>query len=334
MKEVSIAGKKIGGDCPAFMIAEAGLNHNGDVRLARDLIAAAKDCGADAVKFQTFDTGEFIANNSPYFDIFKNSELSRDDFIGLKDYADSLDVLFLSTPFDFESVDLLDEIGAPAYKVASCDLTNLPFLRYIAGKQKPILLSTGAGSIGEMFSAIEAIEGEGNGDIALFHCIARYPAKPEEMNLRNIPYMAAVFGVPIGLSDHTLGVDIPLASIAVGAKMVEKHFTLDKEMPGPDHKLSATPEEFRRMVETTRIIESAMGVPRTLPSGNDADRIMIRRSLTARRDIPAGTVLAREMIAIKRPGDGIPPFLLESLLGRRTIVEIKRDEQFKYDDLA
>lgn len=333
MSEITIASKKIGEDNPTFMIAEAGLNHNGDIKLAYDLIDAASDCGADAVKFQTFNTSEFIAHASPYFDIFKSAELTPDDFAGLKAHADKLGILFFSTPFDFASADLLNNLGVECFKIASCDLTNLPILRHVARMGKPILLSTGMGSVGETFMAIEAINGEGNNQVALFHCIAHYPADPKEMNLRSIPYMNTVFNVPVGLSDHTLGVDIPNASVALGAKLIEKHFTLDKGLPGPDHQLSATPDEFKKMVDTARLIELALGNSGKIAPENNDQKILLRRSLTARNDIAPGTVITPDMVAIKRPGDGIAPEFFDFIVGRKTKTGLKRDEQFRLDAL-
>lgn len=333
MREIKVAGKNIGNGHPTYMIAEAGLNHNGDVKLARDLIAAASECGADAVKFQTFDTDEFIAHDSPYYDIFKNSELSSDEFAELKAYAAQLGILFFSTPFDFRSADFLSELDVELFKIASCDLTNLPILRHVARMGKPILLSTGMGTIAETFAAIDAVKGEGNEQIALFHCIAHYPAKPEEMNLRAIPYMKSVFNCPVGLSDHTLGIDIPNASIAVGANIIEKHFTLDKKLPGPDHQLSATPDEFRKMVETARLIEVALGSNEKIIPESAEHRALIRRSLTARKDIARGTIITPDLVAIKRPGDGLAPDLFDFIIGRKTKTDMKRDQQFSLEKL-
>ncbi|MGD2118516.1 MAG: N-acetylneuraminate synthase family protein [Chromatiales bacterium] len=334
MKTVTVADKTIGDGQPAFMIAEAGLNHNGDVQLARELVAAAADCGADAVKFQTFSTDQFILKSSPYYDIFKSAELRDDDFVELSDYARQLGITFLSTPFDFHSVDVLDAIGVDAYKIASCDLTNSPLLEKVAAKGKPILLSTGMASMGEIFRAVELINNSGNGGVAVFHCIAHYPSAYEEMNIRSIPYMASVLDIPVGLSDHTLGIDIPTAAIALGANMIEKHFTLDKGLPGPDHQLSATPDEFRQLVNSTRNIEKALGQYHRVPVESDDQRTLLRRSLCASRDLPAGTVISAEMITIKRPGSGLPPDNFNSLLGRKLANDIACDHQFSMEMFA
>jgi len=327
MIELKLNKRSIGVGYPTFIIAEAGLNHNADYQIARELIAAAAESGADAVKFQTFDTDEFILPSSPYYSIFKNSELPRDDFSRLKEYADSIGILFLSTPFDMESADYLDQIGVSMFKIASCDLTNIPLVRHIARKNKPILLSTGMASMHEVFQSLDSMQQEGNNEVGLFHCIAHYPAKEDEMNLRAIPYMAEVFQRPIGLSDHTLGISIPNASVALGANMIEKHFTLDKEMAGPDHQLSATPDEMREMVKVARSVESALGSYGKIVPESDEHKNVLRRSLTARVDIPTGVTLTQDMICIKRPGDGLPPELMDSIVGRQSKVAIEKNQQ-------
>jgi len=334
MKGFKFNSASIGNNQPIFFIAEIGLNHNGDVAMAEEMISAAAESGATAVKFQTFKTEEFIAHDSPYFDIFKSSELTSDEFLRIKQYADTLGIIFFSTPFDFGSVDLLNELSVPIYKIASCDLTNLPLIRYVAKKNKPIVISAGMGSVSETAIAIEACKAEGNEDLAILHCVAHYPADPGEMNLRTIPFMSSLFGLPVGLSDHTVGIEIPTAAIALGAQLIEKHFTLDKSLPGPDHQLSTTPSELRQLVDWSKLIQPALGSLEKEPPETDQDRELIRRSLVSRSDIPAGTTITPEIMAIKRPGDGIPPMFYNYLIGRKTKLAMKQDERFHLDNLV
>jgi N-acetylneuraminate synthase/N,N'-diacetyllegionaminate synthase len=313
MKSVSFGNKIISENTPAFLIAEAGLNHNGDVDLAKKLIEAAHAAGADAVKFQNFN-------------IFKSCELPPVAFKQLSDHAKKVGIIFFSTPFDLKSVDVLEGIGVPGYKVASCDLTNVVLLKRVAQCKKPILLSTGMGTAGEIFQALDVLRQNGNSEVALFHCVSHYPTELEHVNLKTIPYMRDVFQVPVGISDHTLGVEVPIASIAIGSKMIEKHFTLDKNLPGPDHQLSADPKEFKIMMETVRRLEKALGEYDKKPVESKEHIAILRRSLVANTKIKAGSVLTKEMIAIKRPGNGIPSIFYESVVGRVTKKSIEEDE--------
>jgi len=323
----------IGRSEPVFFIAEIGLNHNGDVELGKDMIDAAESSGASAVKFQTYRTEEFIAQRSDYFDIFKRSELTPDRFSELHEHSKKIGITFFSTPFDFESVDLLATLKVPMFKVASCDLTNRPLIARIAKQQRPIILSAGLGTLGELISAIEWCYESGNRDVIVLHCIAHYPTDPRDVNLRTIPFLRRTIDHPIGLSDHTLGIDVPLASVALGAQVIEKHFTLDKTLPGPDHQLSTTPTELSELVQRARVVSTALGEEHKDPPESDDDRRAIRRSLTVRSDIPSGTVLKESDISIKRPGDGLPPMFYEYILGRKTKVDLKCDDQFRSSDL-
>ena len=263
--KLKIGDKLIGEEEPCFIIAEAGVNHNGSVELAKKLIDAAKDAGADAVKFQTFKAESVVvkdAQKAEYqkettgegsqYEMIKKLELTEEDFRELADYAKEKDIMFLSSPFDKESVDLLNELDVPAFKVGSGEITNLPLLRYIAKKEKPIILSTGMSTLGEIEEALDVIRSEGVEDIILLHCVSNYPARIEDVNLRALGTLKQAFKLPVGFSDHTLGITAPIAAVALGACVIEKHFTLDRNLPGPDHKASLEPEELKEMAKAIR----------------------------------------------------------------------------------
>ena len=338
---IDIAGRKVGNGQPCFVIAEAGVNHNGDIELAKKLIDVAKEVGADAVKFQTFKAEDVVtrgAEKAEYqkettgekesqFEMIKKLELSERDLGALLFYAKEKDIIFLSSPFDKRSVDLLDELGVPAFKVGSGEITNLPLLRHIARKKKPILLSTGMSTLGEIAEALEVMLQEGAGEILLLHCVSCYPAKVEEMNLRAMETLRQAFKLPVGLSDHTLGISIPVAVVALGVCVIEKHFTLDKNLHGPDHRASLEPEELKQMVKAIRDIERAMGdVIKRPTKGEEEIKKVARRSIVAKVDIPEGAIIAEDMLDVKRPGTGIEPRYLERIVGKRAKRCIKGGE--------
>ncbi len=332
MKCVDIGTHRIGPGNPCFIIAEAGVNHNGNRETAFQLIEAAAKAGADAVKFQTFIAEKVI---SPYtakaqyqkhttsedesqLDMVKRLELSAKIHRDLKSHCQRQGILFMSTPFDEGSADLLQEMDVPVFKVPSGEITHLDFVRHIARKGKPLLVSTGMAYLGEVEAAVRAIEQTGNGNIVLLHCVSNYPADPSDTNLRAMALMSEAFGVPVGYSDHTLGIEVALAAVALGACVIEKHFTLDRTMPGPDHKASLEPNELAAMVQGIRIVERALGSGRKQPAASEAGIASVaRRSLVATKDIPAGTRLTEEMIAVKRPGTGLAPSFKPILVGRR-----------------
>lgn len=324
-----------------FIIAEAGVNHNGSVETAKQLVDVAVRAGVDAVKFQTFKTESVVSRYAPkagyqkrttnkdetQLEMLKGLELSSDDFKQLADYARKKNIIFLSSPFDKKSADLLDEIGVPAFKVASAEITNLPLLKYIAGKGKPVILSTGMSSLGEVEEAVKVIKNEGVKDIVLLHCVTSYPAKVEDVNLKAIQTMKSAFELPVGFSDHTMGITIPIAAVARGVCMIEKHFTLDKNLPGPDHKASLEPSELKEMVKTIRDVEKALGDGRKKPT-KDEEKIkkVTRKGIVAKVDIPKGTIITEGMLDIKRPGTGIEPKYLNLVIGKKTKENIKKDE--------
>ena len=338
--KITMGKKRIGEEEPCFIIAEAGVNHNGSVELAKKLIDAAKDAGADAVKFQTFKTESVVvkdAQKAEYqkettgegsqYEMIKKLELTEEDFRELADYAKEKDIMFLSSPFDKESVDLLYELDVPASKVASGEITNLPLLRYIAKKEKPIILSTGMSTLGEIEEALDVIRSEGVEDIILLHCVSNYPARIEDVNLRAMGTLKQAFKLPVGFSDHTLGITAPIAAVALGACVIEKHFTLDRNLPGPDHKASLEPDELKEMVKAIREVEKALGDGIKRPTKEEEEiKKVARRSIVAKVDIPEGAIVTEDMLDVKRPGTGIEPRYIDMIIGKKAKEDIKKDE--------
>ena len=313
------------------MIAEAGVNHNGDLEMARRLVEAAARTGADAVKFQTFKAERLVSRSAPkaryqkettgeggtQFDMVRALELAPEAFRELRDCCLEHAILFMSTPFDEESADLLAGLSMAVFKIGSGEITNLSFLRHVARKERPIILSTGMSGLGEVEAAVAAIEGEGNHDLILLHCVSNYPTEPSDVNLRAMGTMARAFDVPVGFSDHTKGIEVSLAAVALGARVVEKHFTLDRGMEGPDHRSSLEPDELSDLVRGVRIVESALGHGRKKPAESEADTASVaRRSLVAARDLEAGSVLTEDMVLLRRPGTGLPPSMRPYVVGR------------------
>lgn len=329
-----------------FVVAEIGVNHNGSREMAFALIDAAKEAGADAVKFQTFHADELaspraemaayqVANTGTrksQLDMLRRLQFSADDFLALRRYADEKGIRFFSTPFDFASVDLLEALEVQMYKIGSGDLTNLPLLRYVAAKGKPILLSTGMATLGEVEEALQAVEGKA--PVTLLHSTTNYPTEPHEVNLRAMVTLHQAFGVPVGYSDHTAGWEVAVAAVALGATIIEKHLTLSKDLPGPDHRASLEPDEFRQMVHAIRTVEQALGDGRKRPTpAEEAIKRQVRKSLVARRDLPAGHVITEEDVAIKRPEVGILPKDLDLVIGRRLRQLVRKDQFLYWTDL-
>ena len=334
MQTIQVGNKLIGPGQPVFVIAEAGVNHNGDLKLARALIDVAVEASADAVKFQTFRADRLATPDAPkaeyqlrttgneesQFEMLRRLELSADAHRELQSYCEERGIIFLSTPFDEEAVDLLDELGVPAFKISSGDLTNSPLLEHVARKGKPVILSTGMSELSELIEAVSVLNTAGCETPILLHCVSNYPADPAEANLRAMQTMRSAFDVPVGFSDHTEGIDISLAAVALGACVIEKHFTLDRTLPGPDHRASLEPAELRELVRSIRRVETALGSGRKVPTATEVETAKVaRRSLVAARDIPAGTILEREMVVMRRPGTGMLPAMLDKLLGRQAI---------------
>lgn len=344
MKKIKIGNKFVGDGEPCLIIAEAGINHNGDISLAKKLIDVAKEAGADAVKFQTFRAEDLVSKKSPkakhvegeasFFDMIKSLELGKEEFKQIAEHARKKDIIFLSTPSDEWSTDLLYDLGVPAYKIASGDITNIPLLKYIAQKKLPIILSTGMANLGEIEEALNAIYSIGNKEVVLLHCVASYPTPLEEVNLRAIETLRQAFQVPIGFSDHTTSTIVPVVAAALGARVIEKHFTLDKNLPGPDHKASANPDELKQVVEGIREFEVASGSSiKRCTRSEEGTKVAFRRSIVARTDIPKGTKITKNMLAIKRPGTGIAPKFLDIAVSRNAKRDIKSDEVIKWEDI-
>ena len=337
MQTIQVGNKLIGAAQPVFMIAEAGVNHNGDLKRARALIDVAVEAGADAVKFQTFQADRLATPDAPkadyqlrttgdsesQLDMLRRLELSPDAHRELQSYCHERGIIFLSTPFDDVAVDLLDELGVPAFKISSGDLTNSPLLEHVASKGKPVILSTGMSELSELIEAVSVLNTAGCENPVLLHCVSNYPADAAEVNLRAMQTMRSAFDVPVGFSDHTEGIDVALAAVALGACVIEKHFTLDRTLPGPDHRASLEPAELRELVRSIRRVETALGNGRKVPSASEVETAKVaRRSLVAARDIPAGVTLERSMVVMRRPGTGMSPGMLETLLNRRAVREI------------
>ena len=319
---------------PAFIIAEAGINHNGDIETAKKLVKAAKETGADAIKFQSYHTEEFVGVNSKNYQLFKDLELSEDEFAELHELSLKEGIEFISTPLDLSYVDVLDRMNVPAFKIASGDLTFIPLLQRVAGTGKPIILSTGMSTIGEIDRAVRTIREAGNDNIILLHCISAYPTPYNEVNLRAIKLLRDVFSLPSGYSDHTIGIQIPIAAVALGAKVIEKHFTLDKDMEGPDHKLSADPKEFTEMVDGIRIIEAARGdgYKRPMPC-EEAGRFSGRRGIVSTVDLKDGDIISKRLLNYKRPATGIEPAYAGIIENRRVRRKISKDAPITWDDM-
>jgi N-acetylneuraminate synthase/N,N'-diacetyllegionaminate synthase len=350
MRSVRIGDRLVGEGSPTFVIAEAGVNHNEDLALGKALIKAAKAAGADAIKFQTYTAEGLATRTAPrywvepadpegtQFDTFARLDgLDRDGQRELFAYAREAGIICFSTPFDEASADFLDDLGVPAFKIASADLTAHPLVRHVAGKGKPLILSTGTATLAEIEEALGVIEAAGNREVILLHCTLSYPCPPEAINLRAMVLMRQVFpDHPVGLSDHSLGIAVPQAAVALGAAVIEKHFTVDKTLPGsPDHHLSVDPPELGEMVRGIRTIEAALGAGRKGPV--EAERLAhryARRSVVAAAPIARGTILRREWLTCKRPGTGISPRFFDVVVGRTARVDIPEDSVIGWEMLG
>lgn len=328
---LEIGTRRVGPQHPCFIIAEAGVNHNGNLELARQLIDVAVRAGADAVKFQTFKAERIAVPDAPkakyqlyatdgsesQLEMLRRLELSEGAHKELSAYCQRREILFMSAPFDEESADFLAELGVLVFKIPSGELTNLPFLRHVALHSKPMIISTGMSTLDEVQEAVRTVRDVNNKSLALLHCVSSYPADPSDANLRAMLTMASAFDAPVGYSDHTQGIEVSLAAVALGACIIEKHFTLSRTLPGPDHRVSLEPDELTRLVRSIRIVESSLGDGRKRPMTSEKEIAAVaRKSLVAARDIPAGSQLTQGSVAVKRPGTGLPPSMLGQVLGK------------------
>lgn len=351
MNIIKVGNRSIGQKDTCFIIAEAGVNHNGSLERAKELIVKAAKAGADAIKFQLYKAEKLVTKTAPRFWDWKGEvkkqgtqydSYSLLDTLPLDNYKEIIkcceenNIVFTATPFDDESADFLNNLGMEIFKVASCDVTNIPFLKHIASKDKPIILSTGTASIGEIQEALDAIYSKGNKQVVLLHCILCYPTDFKDVNLRMMQTMMHVFeDIPIGLSDHSLGTTIPLAAVALGAKVVEKHYTIDKKlMVSADHWLSVDDSELAKMVESKNHILSAMGSPKKEKIAcEDLTFKYARRSLVSLKPIPKGTKITKEMLGVKRPGTGVPPKYFDLIIGKVAQREIQDDSVIFWEDI-
>ncbi|MFC1911837.1 pseudaminic acid synthase [Chloroflexota bacterium] len=336
---IDINGRFIGTDYPAYIIAELSANHRQKFDEAVKLIETAKEARADAVKLQTFTPDTLtissdkecfrINDGTPWdgrtlYDLYQEACMPWEWQPKLKKLADGLGISLFSTPYDKTAVDFLEEMEVPAYKVASFEIVDIPLIEYIASKGKPVIMSTGMAESDEINEAVQSAHNAGNSQVALLKCTSAYPASPEEMNLRAIPHMAETFGVPIGLSDHTLGVAVPVAAVALGACLIEKHLTLSRDIPGPDSAFSSEPEEFKAMVTAIRNTGKALGNERYAAGKQETRSRVFRRSLFVVKDIKKGEVFTEENVRSIRPGHGMHPRHLKDVLGRRAALDIER----------
>lgn len=330
------------GEHKTLIIAEAGVNHNGDMDTAIRMIDAAKDAGVDIVKFQTSITStskfsekakyqkETTGESGSGLDMIKKLRLSFDQHRELKRYCDSIGITYLSTPFDFESIEFLDSMGCDFWKVPSGEIVNVPYLRRIGRTGKDIIMSTGIGTVDEIRNAINILKENGAGEITLLQCTTEYPTPYEDVNLRAMNTLRETFGVEVGLSDHSMGIEIPIAAVALGAKVIEKHFTLSRELPGPDQKASIEPDELKAMVDSIRHVEAALGDGVKEPhAGEIENRHVSRKSIVASRDIKKGEILTEENIVPRHAGRGISPARWDEVIGTAAVRDFIEDEMIE-----
>lgn len=324
-----------------FIIAEAGVNHNGDIDIAKKLVDVAVEAEADAIKFQTFKAEELVCKNAKkaeyqkehteknesQLEMLKKLELDINMHDTLMNYCKDKGILFLSTPFDLRSIDLLEKLNIPIYKIPSGEITNYPYLKKIAGLKKKIIMSTGMSYLSEVKDAINVLKENGAEDITVLHCNTEYPTLIEDVNLNAMITMKKELNVNVGYSDHTVGIDVPIAAVAMGATVIEKHFTIDKDMEGPDHKASLNPQELKMMVKSIRNIEKALGSCEKVPSNSEIKNLVVaRKSIVAKCEIKKGTRFTEENLACKRPGNGISPMRWSEIIGTRAVRDFSEDE--------
>lgn len=341
-RSVTFAARKI------YIIAEAGVNHDGDLEKAMRLIDVAADSGADAVKFQAFRASQMASSSAPkaayqlertdagqsQMEMLQQYELSREAFEMLAEHARARGIDFICTPFDDESVDLVADLHPAAIKVSSGDLTNHPLLRRIASKGYPVILSSGMSTLGEIEDALQVVRAAKPPLVIVLHCTSNYPASPESVNLRAMDTIRRAFAVPVGYSDHTTGLEIPIAAAALGACVIEKHFTLNKKDAGPDHAMSLEPDELQALVRSVRVVELALGdgIKRVVDSEVDT-RVAARKSIHLSESVQAGEVLSLEKLRFMRPGNGIPPSMTDFVIGRRARYALPKGHQLRFSDI-
>lgn len=346
--DIKIGGRKVGLNAPCFIVAEIGVNHNGDIELAKKMISEAKSCGADAVKFQTFTADQLVTRETPkvkyqenttsnqesHYDMIKKFELSKDDHVILKKYCELIGIDFISTPYDVESAKFLNEIGLAVFKTASADIVDLPLHHYLATTDKPVIVATGMATMEEIETIVGIYNNAGNPSLVLLHCVSNYPCSNESLNLLVIKTLYAAFGKVVGFSDHTTGMMAAVMAVTLGAKIIEKHFTLDKTLPGPDHKASATPDEFCDLVVAIRQAEAALGS--SVKQCQDEEKQMAlvsRKSVVLKIAVQAGERLTMEHLVLKRPGTGLMAKEYPNILGKITRRDLPPNHLLQWNDL-
>jgi N,N'-diacetyllegionaminate synthase len=349
MKGIRLENREIGPGAPCFCVAEIGINHNGEVDLAKQMIEAAASAGADGVKFQNYRTEDFILDRTltyqyrsqgrevieAQYDLFKRCELTRMELAELKNFSDRSGIIFHSTPTSKEGIADLVALGVPLLKNGSDFLTNLPLIRAMGRTGLPTVLSTGMATLAEIDEAIQTFRETGNNQVILLHCISAYPAPSRAVNLRRIPALSTIFSCPVGFSDHTMGISAAIGAVVLGACWVEKHFTIDKSLPGPDQYLSANPAELRALIEAIRTVEKCLGdASMGLTAAEANSRRSFRLSCVALERMPAGHRLLQDQIAFHRPGIGLPPKAIDWIVGRRLRHDVERGKVLTFDDFV
>jgi N,N'-diacetyllegionaminate synthase len=332
-----------------FIIAEAGVNHNGSLDMAIELVNKAKEIGADCVKFQTFKTERIVTKSSPkaqyqlkvtdpsesQFQMLKALELKKEDFLHIKQHCDKTGIRFLSTPYNYEDADLLNEIGVDAFKIASGQLVEPSFLKHVASFGKQMIISTGMATIAEVYEAVEAIRSTGNNNIVVLQCNTDYPSKIEDSNILAMNTMKTSLGVKVGYSDHVPNNYACYAAVALGAEVIEKHFTLDKNLPGPDHSCSLEPEGFKELISGIRNIEKCLGTGIKVPSESERKNTFgMRRSIVAKTFLPKGTVIDESHLEFKRPANGLAPKQVDFIIGKKLSKDLNQDEAFTFEAIT
>jgi len=333
-----------------FLIAEIGVNHNGDMHIAKRMIDAAKSSGADAVKFQTFTAEALVSQGTPkvryqesttspeetHFEMIQKLELKRDDHFLLKTYCEEVGIEFLSTPYDIDSAKFLhEELGVSLFKTASADIVDLPLHQYIASTGKHSIVSVGMATLGEIEDVVNVYSRSGNENLTLLHCVSNYPCADESLNLKVMLTLKNAFQLDVGYSDHSLGYEAAVLSVAFGATVIEKHFTLDKKLPGPDHSASSTPEEFALLKNAVRRAESMLGSPVKRCQDEEKQMSLVsRKSIVAARNIQAGEIIHSQDLVLKRPGTGITSKFINYFVGKKAIKAIEMDKQISFEDIA
>ena len=333
--------KHISSSSSPYIVAELSANHGQDIKTALDSIKSAKNCGASAIKIQTYtaDSMTFKKDNKIFinkgiwkgndlYNLYKTAQTPYSWHKKLFQYAKKLGITIFSSPFDEESVDLLTKLNCPAYKIASFEIVDIPLIKYIAKRNKPIIISTGNANLEEIYSAVEAAK-TSNGGVALLHCISSYPASPDKFNLNTISFLKKEFNLPIGLSDHSIGINIAIAAIAIGACIIEKHFILNNKIKSPDSKFSMLPKDFNELCLSSNIIWKSIGKNQVIINNEEKENLKFRRSLYFKKDMNKGEIIKEDSVSRKRPNMGLSPFYYDKIIGKKTTKNIKKNTPIK-----